>query len=54
MSFAWQYLKLVVEPSGAVALAAVLKQKNYFSNLNSVVILSGANVDPEFYSRVIK
>ena len=35
MSFAWQYLKLVVEPSGAVALAAVLKQKNYFSNLKS-------------------
>ena len=54
MSFSWKYLKLVVEPSGAVALAAILKHKKHFSKLTSVVILSGANVDPVFYSKVIK
>jgi threonine dehydratase len=48
MAFAARYLKLVLEPSGAVALAAVLNgaAENYDC---AGVILSGANVDLDRY-----
>ncbi|TXE06072.1 pyridoxal-phosphate dependent enzyme [Seonamhaeicola algicola] len=45
MTLIWQRLKLVVEPSSAVALAAVLKQKNKIKGKKIGVILSGGNVD---------
>jgi threonine dehydratase len=40
-------MKIVIEPSSAVTLAAVLKSPDVFSGKRTGVILSGGNVDPE-------
>lgn len=45
MKLIWERLKIVVEPSSAVALAAVFKEKETFQRGNIGVILSGGNVD---------
>jgi threonine dehydratase len=45
MRFAWEHLKLVVEPGGAVALAALLVGKLPMGGLTVGVVLSGGNVD---------
>ncbi|MDX1277250.1 pyridoxal-phosphate dependent enzyme [Oceanihabitans sediminis] len=45
MKLIYQRLKIVVEPSSAVALAAVLKNKKHFSNKSIGIIISGGNVD---------
>lgn len=47
MRLIWERLKMIVEPSGAVPLAAVLKSKDYFSGKRVAVIFSGGNVDLE-------
>lgn len=47
MKLLWERLKIVIEPSSAVAFAAVLKNKDYFSNKLVGIILSGGNVDLE-------
>lgn len=47
MRIIWERLKLVVEPSCAVPLAAVLKDKQRFAGKRVGVILSGGNVDLE-------
>ncbi len=53
-AFAWRELKLVVEPSGAVALAAALHGVFDCSNKTVAVVLSGGNVDPDVYRRVLE
>lgn len=53
MRMAADYFKLVVEPGGAVALAAVLSGKLDARGKTTVVVLSGGNVDPELYARII-
>ncbi len=45
MQLIWERMKIIVEPSSAVALAAVLKSKNEFANKKVAVLLSGGNVD---------
>ena len=45
-------LKLVVEPGGAVALAALLARK-IEARPGTVVVLSGGNVDPDAYAHVL-
>ena len=45
MRLIWERLKLVVEPSSAIALAAVLCHREHFAGLRVGVILSGGNVD---------
>ncbi len=45
MRFLWERMKLVVEPSGAVPLAGLLKIKRQVSNQRVGIILSGGNVD---------
>lgn len=47
MRLLWERLKIVVEPSSAVAFAAVLKEKDYFKDKLVGIILSGGNVDLE-------
>ncbi len=47
MKMIYQYLKIVIEPSCAVPLAAILKNKDRFSGQKIGLILSGANVDLE-------
>ncbi len=53
VAFAFRELKLVVEPGGAVALAALLTGKVDVRNRIAVAILSGGNVDPELFSRLV-
>lgn len=45
MKLIWERLKIVVEPSSAVAFAAVLHDKERFKNKKVGIILSGGNVD---------
>ena len=45
MRLAWDRLKLVVEPSGAVPLAALIGARDELAGLRIGVILSGGNVD---------
>ena len=53
MRFAFAEPKLVVEPGGAVALAAVLARHVDVAGKTAVVVLSGGNVDAEMFARVI-
>ena len=53
MAFAFRHLKLVLEPSGAAALAAVLAGKVATAGRTVVVIASGGNVDAELYAEAI-
>jgi threonine dehydratase len=53
MACAAQHLRMVVEPGGAVALAALLAHKAGVLSQRTVVVLSGGNVDPAYYAQVI-
>ncbi len=53
MAFAFKYLKLVLEPGGAVALAAVLAGRIETKGRTTVVVASGGNVDAAVYTRAI-
>jgi threonine dehydratase len=50
MRFAFHHLKLVVEPGGAVALAAVLAGSVETRGKTTLAVLSGGNVDPEMFA----
>jgi threonine dehydratase len=50
---AFHYLKLVVEPGGAAALASVLNGKVPCANRTVVVVCSGGNIDSALYSTII-
>lgn len=41
----WERMKIIVEPSSAVALAALLRDKERFKNKKIGIIISGGNVD---------
>ena len=45
MRLIWERMKLIVEPSAAVALAVLLKNKIIARNKKIGIILSGGNVD---------
>jgi threonine dehydratase len=45
MRMIWERLKLIVEPSGAIVLAAILHHREQFEGRRVGVILSGGNVD---------
>lgn len=45
MRLLWERLKLVVEPSGAIALAAVLRNREHFAGRRVGIVISGGNVD---------
>ena len=53
MRFAFSTLKFVAEPGGAVALAALLAGKAPSCPGDRVVVISGANVDPDLFAAVI-
>lgn len=54
MRFAFRHLKMVVEPGGAVALAAVLSGKIDTEDKTTAVVLSGGNVDRQLYADIQK
>jgi len=53
MRFAFERLKLVVEPSGASAFAALLAGKAGARGRRVGIVLSGGNVDPAAYAAII-
>lgn len=55
MRFAFEELKLVVEPGGAVGLAALLSGRFQPQGEGAIgVVLSGGNVDPEWFCELIR
>ncbi len=54
VAFAFRHLKLVVEPGGAVALAALLSVKLKLDGRTAVVVASGGNIDPHVFVRAIR
>ncbi len=45
MKLVWERMKIIIEPSSAVAFAALLKNKRDYKNKKIGVIISGGNVD---------
>ena len=46
-------LKIIVEPGGAVAATALLKEKIKFKNKNIIVMISGGNIDYKLFSSLL-
>lgn len=47
MRFVWERMKIIIEPSSAVAIAALLKEPQTFKKKKVGIIISGGNVDLE-------
>lgn len=45
MRLIWERMKIIIEPSSAVPIAALYKHKDKFRNKNIGIIVSGGNVD---------
>jgi threonine dehydratase len=54
MRFGFETLKLVIEPGGSVALAAVLSCNIETRGRTIVAVISGGNVDSEVFARVLR
>ncbi|RZJ26913.1 MAG: threonine/serine dehydratase [Brevundimonas sp.] len=52
--YAFRTLKLVVEPGGAVSLAALLAGKIEAGDRTTALVLSGGNIDPGLFSDIIE
>ena len=50
---AFSYLKVVIEPGGAVALAAYLSGKIDIAGKTVVAVASGGNIDPMLFSEIL-
>jgi len=53
MAYAFRALKLVIEPGGAVALAAVLAGKLPLAGRTTAILVTGGNVDHETFCRAL-
>lgn len=53
VSFAFKYLKLVIEPGGVVALAALLQRRVEVKGKKVATILSGGNIDPAIFAQCL-
>lgn len=53
MRYAYATLKLVIEPGGAVGLAALLSGKIELAGGTAGVVLSGGNVDPALFAAIL-
>ena len=45
MQMIWERMKIIVEPSSAIALAAIIKNRDMFEGKKVGLIISGGNVD---------
>jgi len=54
MVFAFRHLRIVAEPGGAVALAALLSGKAGDVPDETVIVVSGGNVDPIVYAEILR
>ncbi len=52
--YAFRTLKLVVEPGGAVSLAALLAGKVEAAGRTTAIVLSGGNIDPALFAAIIE
>ena len=53
MNTAFRHLKIVLEPGGAVALAAAIFRKIDIRDKNVLVIASGGNVDKDIFEKCL-
>lgn len=53
MALAFTRLRIVLEPGGAVALAAVLFRPDAFAGDDVIAVASGGNVDPAVFARAL-
>ncbi len=53
MRLIWERMKIIIEPSCAVPLAAILRNKELFKNKKVGVILTGGNVDLDKFFKTI-
>lgn len=53
MATAWKHLKIVAEPGGAVALAAVLFRREEIEGDAVICTVSGGNVDPALFAAAL-
>jgi threonine dehydratase len=54
MFFLWERMKIVVEPTGALAACALLQKKVSFSGRRVGVVLSGGNVDLNWAAEILR
>ena len=54
VSFAFRHLKLVVEPGGAVALAAILHEKLPLRGKTIAIVVSGGNIDGALFAAYLR
>lgn len=54
MAFAWRHLKIVVEPGGAAALAALLSGKLDVRGQTACALVTGGNVDRAMFNRALE
>jgi threonine dehydratase len=54
VGYAFEELKLVVEPGGAVSLAAILAGRVALKGRTAAVMLTGGNVDPAVFAAIIQ
>lgn len=54
VALAFSCLKIVLEPGGAVALAAALFRPDLIAGEAVICVASGGNVDPETYARILE
>ncbi|MEJ2584208.1 MAG: pyridoxal-phosphate dependent enzyme [Robiginitalea sp.] len=47
MRLVWERMKIVIEPSSAVALAAIFRDRERFAGRKTGIVISGGNVDLE-------
>ena len=47
-----EQLKIIVEPGGAVAATAAIKEKIELNNKTVVVMISGGNIDLEMFKNL--
>ncbi len=53
MKFAFREFKLVVEPGGAAALAALLAGRLEARGKTVAIVMSGGNVDADLFAKLI-
>ncbi|HSF93349.1 MAG TPA: pyridoxal-phosphate dependent enzyme, partial [Paracoccaceae bacterium] len=53
VALAFQRLKIVIEPGGAVALAAALFRPDEISGEDVIVVATGGNIDPQMMQRAL-
>jgi threonine dehydratase len=54
IALAFTRLRIVVEPGGAVALAAALFHTKSYNNETVIAVVSGGNIDPDIFRKAIE